>query len=272
MCIRDSFDNMSFLVPIEKIPCVKYTISTVGEQLVWVSPREALDRFNDGRMEMPTPNLILLSELARTVPKFSDIGSALTPKSWASDAAAAASSSSDESLEIGGEELSSKKPSSRPLTIIDREPEIICPELVRDPARGNMATVLLPGDLHHGDTPEDEKIVGDRFFHRFHYEKDYPHGVKAVFVHRPVEEGSDDTIPMVHQPHALIEEINEADEVYMHVPYEKKKFNPANDGKLSVPYPDHHLQDGPVNREGFIDLRAKKQPCLLYTSPSPRDS
>ena len=245
------FDNRSFIVPIKKIPCVKYTISTVGEQLVWVSPREALERFNDGRMEMPTPNLILLSELARSIPKFSDIETVLTPKNYGAE-----SSSSDNMDDL---EIDLSKQGPRPLTLIDREPEVICPELVRDPARGNMATVILPGDLHHEDTPEEEKQVGERFFHRFHYEKDWPHGVKAVFVHRPVEEGADDTAPLVRQPHALIDEINEADEVYMHVEREKRSFNPANDGKTTMPYPDHHLQDGPVNREGFIDLRAKKQ-------------
>lgn len=70
------FANLSYLVTLDKIPDVQYTLSTVGEKLVWVSPMEALARFNAGIMNMPTPNVIALSELHNEFPIFA----ALTKK------------------------------------------------------------------------------------------------------------------------------------------------------------------------------------------------
>lgn len=67
------FENLSYLVTLDKIPDVQYTISTVGEKLVWVSPLEALARFNAGIMNMPTPNVIALSELHNEYPTFADV-------------------------------------------------------------------------------------------------------------------------------------------------------------------------------------------------------
>lgn len=67
------FDNLVYLIPFEKIPDVRFTISTVGEKLVWVSPMEAMARFNSGIMNMPTANMILLSELNNECPTFADV-------------------------------------------------------------------------------------------------------------------------------------------------------------------------------------------------------
>lgn len=67
------FDNLSYLVPFEKIPDVNFTLTTVGERLVWVSPMEAMARFNAGIMNMPTPNIITLSELTNECPTFADV-------------------------------------------------------------------------------------------------------------------------------------------------------------------------------------------------------
>ncbi|ORC93533.1 uncharacterized protein TM35_000014100 [Trypanosoma theileri] len=67
------FENLNYLIPFEKIPDVRFTISTLGEKLVWVSPMEAMARFNAGIMNMPTPNLITLSELNNECPTFEDV-------------------------------------------------------------------------------------------------------------------------------------------------------------------------------------------------------
>ena len=209
------FDSHSYITTIDKCPEVKYTISTVGEQLIWVSPREALDRFNDGRMEMPTPNLILLSELADSAHTYDEL----------------------------------KAKYNNPHSEFD----VITPELVRNPVN-QMATVLMPGDIHHTQTSPEERA--EKFFHRFHYEKDWPHGVRAVYIHRPVEE-EDDTAPLAQQPHALIEEINEYDKIYMNVPYPKREFNPADEGKTISPIPTHQLSDRPLNKEGYVNYEQK---------------
>lgn len=67
------FDNLSYLIPFEKIPEVEFTISTEGEKLVWVSPLEAIARFNAGIMNMPTASMIALSELTNECPTFADV-------------------------------------------------------------------------------------------------------------------------------------------------------------------------------------------------------
>jgi hypothetical protein len=174
------YDNKTFLLPIEKVPCVKYTISTVGEQLVWVSPKEALARFETGVMEMPTPNVILMHELERRCPRFEDISS----MDW-----------------------------NNPT------PEIVKPELIHDPAT-YMATVLLPTDVHYSanakraerrkrrqearraakeaeeagqpapSPPAEEPLAEgesnvDRFA-RFEFTKDIPWGVRSTFINRPI--------------------------------------------------------------------------------------
>eukprot|EP00742_Colponemidia_sp_Colp-10_P022880 GILJ01027139.1.p1 GENE.GILJ01027139.1~~GILJ01027139.1.p1 ORF type:complete len:212 (+),score=30.20 GILJ01027139.1:96-638(+) len=119
-----------------------------------------------------------------------------------------------------------------------------------------MATVLMPGDIHHADTSPEERA--EKFFHRFHYEKDWPHGVRAVYIHRPVEQ-EDDITPLASQPTALIEEINEYDKIYMNVPYPKREFNPADEGKTITPIPTHTLTDRPTNAMGFIDYEDKRK-------------
>lgn len=211
------FDSHSYIVTLDKIPEVKYTISTVGEQLIWVSPREAIERFNDGRMEMPTPNLILLSELADNAPTFAELQAKYSNHA--------------------------------------QEADVIVPELVRNPIN-NMATVLMPGDIHHTGTSPEER--SEKFFHRFHYEKDWPHGVRAVYIHRPVEQ-EDDITPLAQQPTALIEEINEYDKIYMNVPYPKREFNPADEGKTISPIPTHTLTDRKTNSAGYIDYEDKRK-------------
>lgn len=67
------FENKSFLVSLDKIPEVQYTLSVSGERLIWVSPMEAMARFNAGIMNMPTPNLIALSELHNECPTYADV-------------------------------------------------------------------------------------------------------------------------------------------------------------------------------------------------------
>lgn len=67
------FDNLCYLVPFEKVPDVQYTLSTEGEKLVWVSPMEAMARFNAGIMNMPTANIIALSELNNECPTFAEV-------------------------------------------------------------------------------------------------------------------------------------------------------------------------------------------------------
>lgn len=116
------FDSTAYIVPFNKIPDVKYTISTVGEQLFWVSPKEALARYEAGVMELPTPTLILFNELDRLLPRFDDIQNKLS---------------------------------------MDTEPRVICPELVHDPVT-RMATVLIPGDIHHSETPALRQEIKDR--------------------------------------------------------------------------------------------------------------
>lgn len=67
------FDNLCYLIPFDKVADVQYTLSTEGEKLVWVSPLEAIARFNAGIMNMPTANVIALSELHQECPTFADI-------------------------------------------------------------------------------------------------------------------------------------------------------------------------------------------------------
>jgi hypothetical protein len=172
------YDNKAFVLPIERCPCVRYTISTVGEQLVWVSPKEAMARFETGVMEMPTPNVILMHELDRLCPTYEQASS----------------------------------------IAYDAQPGVVTPELVHDPAT-NMATVLLPTDIHHStnakrverrrkrqaaeqqqqehadpsarlttsgeDAGEGESRV-DRYA-RFEFTKDIPWGVRSTFVNRAIE-------------------------------------------------------------------------------------
>lgn len=218
------FDSTTYIVPFPKIPDVKYTISTVGEELFWVSPKEALARYEAGVMELPTPTLILFNELDRLLPRFDDIMTKLN---------------------------------------MDTEPRVICPELVHDP-HTRMATVLVPGDIHHSETPalraqikekrkklkqmtmkieesstssssnknnnnnsasgkknssnatssssltkdqsaaetqmvskkkgaenvdEDDDEDLPELLYRIHYEKDEPYGVRSVLTFRPIQEG-----------------------------------------------------------------------------------
>jgi len=189
------FDNTSYIVTFDKMPCVRYTISTVDEKLVWVSPKEALRRFNAGIMDMPTPNLMLMSELDAHVPLFKDVQDRLR---------------------------------------FTAEPALIVPELVHD-EETKMATVLLPGDIHHSET-EANLIDSGRYqaqkgvneedseegtgsnedtskgengayqpkLRRFQFIKDEPWGVRAVFTDRPIL-ASDDLTPLVRTPDKVVE-------------------------------------------------------------------
>jgi hypothetical protein len=178
------FDSTCYLVPFPKIPDVKYTISTIGEELFWVSPKEALARYEAGVMELPTPTLILFNELDRLLPRFDDIKTKLS---------------------------------------MDTEPRVVTPELVHDP-NTRMATVLIPGDVHHSETPalraemkakrkrqvkieptsgltpeqqsanakqDNEEFDVPEMLYRIQYEKDEPYGVKSVLTFRPINPGEE---------------------------------------------------------------------------------
>ena len=105
------FDNHCYIVSHPKIAEVKYTLSMVGELLVWISPKEAIRRFNEGQLETPTANIILMAELDQQFSRWSEIEKQLTKHT---------------------------------------DPPVIVPELVHDPTT-HMATVLLPGDVHYSD-------------------------------------------------------------------------------------------------------------------------
>jgi hypothetical protein len=174
------YDNKSFIIPIEKVPCVKYTISTVGEELIWVSPKEALARFETGVMEMPTPNVMIFHELDRRVPTYDQV-KALTH---------------------------------------DNVPPVLLPELIHD-KETNMATVLMPTDIHHSknvkrverrrrrqqaqeglSTPAEtagasSEAAADEadaqqppsvvdYYARFEFTKDIPWGVRSTFLNRAI--------------------------------------------------------------------------------------
>jgi hypothetical protein len=180
------FDTMCYVVAVDKMPCVKYTISTIGEQLVWVSPKEAMARFDAGVMDMPTPNLVFLEDLDRRYPTFDKV----------------------RAMEV--------------MTSLDDVP-VVLPELVHDPAT-NMATVLLPGDIHHSNRraareqrkqqnlpPQMER------FSRFDFTKDIPWGVRSVFTNRPI--GADEEV--IELPGVAPLTIQEADTLKL----EHKKEN-----------------------------------------------
>lgn len=205
------FENLNFIVPFDKIPCVQFTMSNVGEQLVWVSPQEALARFNAGIMHMPTPNAILLSELNNQFPTFDEITAGLTATS---------------------------------------KPEHVNPELVHH-GQQKVATVLLPGDMYHSQTSAEDKEK--KYLRRFVYEKDYPHGVRAVFDERPAE-APEDFVEVKQAPPLLLEEANEMDKVYADVPYMKRE---RHESQLSYPLPEAVLQDGPEDAAGQIKSTRK---------------
>ncbi|RNF22822.1 hypothetical protein TcG_01950 [Trypanosoma cruzi] len=205
------FDNLVYLIPFEKIPDVRFTISTVGEKLVWVSPMEAMARFNAGIMNMPTPNIIAISELNNECPAFADV--------------------------------------------IKRKPHddyrSILPELYRH-SQTKVATVLLPGDLMHPNTTEEDKA--ERYIRRFVYEKDFPFGVRAVFEERPAtpEEMNE---PLIQEAPKLLEEANEMDMVYADTPYPKREKQPGEIGRTRFPVPSYSFQEGAENEEGVIPVR-----------------
>ncbi|EPY41333.1 hypothetical protein AGDE_02592 [Angomonas deanei] len=205
------FDNTTFLVPCDKIFDVSLTISTEKEQLVWVSPMEALARFNAGVMNMPTANVIALSELANECPTYADV-----LKKTAHDT-----------------------------------PRPVQPELFRH-GQTKVATVVLPGDVAHSQTTEEDRQL--KFVRRFVYEKDFPHGVRAVFDERPASE-EELALPLVKDKPALLEEANENDLLYMNVPYPERKQSLHTEGKTQYAVPQHRLSDGAENEEGFIPVR-----------------
>jgi hypothetical protein len=111
------FNNRSYVVTIDRIPDMQYTTSMVGESLHWVSPLEAIGRYNAGIMEMPAPNVIQFSELANAFPTFDDVVKGLS---------------------------------------VSSVPVDVQPELVRHAAE-KVATVLLPGDRSHSKTTEEDR-------------------------------------------------------------------------------------------------------------------
>ena len=165
------FDNTAFIVPFGKIPEVRYCIPTVQEKLIWCSPTEALKRFNAGVMEMATPTAYLMSELQREIRRHDDIVKKIE---W-NDA-----------------------------------PKPILPEVVHNDGT-KMATILFPHDVHHsareaelaGSSTQiegsDKKEPEPDQLCRFHYMRDEPYGVRAVFFNRPVEDG-DDLTPLTPTP------------------------------------------------------------------------
>ncbi|CCW60570.1 unnamed protein product [Phytomonas sp. EM1] len=202
------FDNLVYLIPYEKIPDVQHTITTVGEKLVWVSPMEGIARFNAGIMEMPAPNVVIMSELANECPTFEDV----------------------------------LKRSNR------APPRAVQPELYHH-GQTKVATVLLPGDLFHAQTTEEDRRA--RYVRRFEYEKDYPYGVRAVFSERPAtpEETAE---PLVKDTPALLEEANENDLAYADVAYPVRKREELRDGQTLYRVPEYAFHDGKEDEDGFI--------------------
>ncbi|KEG13132.1 hypothetical protein DQ04_01191000 [Trypanosoma grayi] len=205
------FDNLIYLIPFEKLPDVRFTISTVGEKLVWVSPMEAMARFNAGIMNMPTPNIIALSELNNECPTFADVAK--------------------------------KKPRDAPRAVL--------PELFHH-SQTKGATVLLPGDLQHPTTTEEDKM--QQYVRRFVYEKDYPFGVRAVFEERPATP-EEVTEPLQQDAPRLLEEANEMDMVYADIPYPKREKRPEEIGRTRFPVPSYTFQEGAENEEGVIPVK-----------------
>lgn len=111
------YNNRSFVIPIDRLPDMQYSTQMVDESLHWVSPLEAIGRYNAGIMNMPAPNVILLSELANAYPTYDDVLKGLNKFS----------------------------------TPVD-----VMPELVRHTV-GKVATVLLPGDRAHSATFAEDK-------------------------------------------------------------------------------------------------------------------
>ncbi|SCU67087.1 uncharacterized protein TEOVI_000467400 [Trypanosoma equiperdum] len=207
------FCNLNYLVPFEKVPDVRFTISTLGEKLVWVSPMEAMARFNAGIMNMPTPSLILLSELNNECPTFADV--------------------------------MKRKPHDSYRDVL--------PELFRH-NQTKVATILLPGDLQHTSTTEEDKA--QQYVRRFVYEKDYPFGVRAVFEERPatVEESAG---PLEQEMPKLLEEANEMDMVYAEVPYPKREKRPEEIGRTAFAVPNYTFQEGVENADGVIPVKKR---------------
>lgn len=222
------FDNLNYIIPFDKIPCVEFTLSNVGEQLVWVSPMEALARFNAGIMNMPTPCAILLSELSNQCPTFDhvvspDLHAKMTPIAVTPQLAHHKAGS-------GGFSSAS-----------------IIPQEEGDLSM--VATILLPGDLHHTETtPEDRE---QKFLRRFVYEKDYPYGVRAVFEERPATEEEAAVAVQMAAPH-LLEEANEMDMVYADTPYLKREVHDADVGKTLYATPEMQIQEGPEGPDGLV--------------------
>ena len=162
------FDTLSYICTFGKLPCVQYTVSVTGHKLVWVSPTEALKRYNCGVMELPTQTAFLFGELKKDFPRFDMVQEKLK---WNS------------------------------------VPEVVKPEIVHD-EETRMATVLFPGDVHHTET-EAARMDGAEgseappALKRFHYMRDDPWGVRAVYFNRPVLEG-DVLEPMTPAVHAKV--------------------------------------------------------------------
>ncbi|CCW66609.1 unnamed protein product [Phytomonas sp. Hart1] len=202
------FDNLVYLIPFEKIPDVRYTITTEGEKLAWVSPMEGMARFNAGIMDMPTPNIVIMSELANECPTF--------------------------------EEVLKRTNQGTPRSVL--------PEVYHH-GQTRVATVLLPGDLFHAETTDEDRRA--KYVRRFEYEKDYPYGVRAIFSERPASP-EEITEPLVKETPVLLEEANENDMAYADVPYPVRRKERLRNGETRYPVPQYVLKDGKMDKDGFI--------------------
>ncbi|EPY34236.1 hypothetical protein STCU_01735 [Strigomonas culicis] len=241
------FDNRTYIVPFDRIFDVQLTLSTVKEKLVWVSPMEAIARFNAGIFNTPTANIITLSELANACPTYADV-------------------------------MAHKQ------TNLRTEPTVVQPELYHH-GQQKVATVLLPGDFHHAATSAEDRA--QKYVRRFVYEKDYPFGVRAVFEERPAVEAELQLALEREAPALLAEATDvdrvyadtpypnrarhapplqaaaphderarrEPDEDWYGVAPRTNPFHLHEEGRTAYPVPQYTLQDGREDKDGFIPVR-----------------
>jgi hypothetical protein len=236
------YDAKSYITTIDKLPCVKYAISIVGEKLVWVSPKEAMARFDTGIMEMPTPNMILLNELDKEFPTF-DL-------------------------------IKNRDATSKTTTIL--------PEMVHDPATRMATCLLPGDMHHtqtrammkaQGDMPIDVN-----HFSRFEFIKDEPWGVRAVFTARPVESDDDVTRLDVVAP-LTIEDAEKATDGTENTPHAHmqdgemaRRSDPAKQVEQAMEIDmierELHALDGGEERRAALAAKKQGEP-VLEGAPKP---
>jgi hypothetical protein len=198
---------------------MQYTVSMIGESLHWVSPMEAIGRYNAGIMEMPAPNVVLLSELTNAFPTFDDVVKGLNVNS----------------------------------TPID-----VLPEMVRHKTNQHekVATVLLPGDRSHSaTTPEDRERS---FLRRFTYVKDDPFGVRAVFEERPTDDQDDLSTPMIPETCAVLIEQSQIDHLYSSVEVIPRLGEESQLQEKTLYEPmQFQMKDTALDEDGFLKVRAE---------------